>query len=80
MRIQTSDLPILLLDTPPADVYILRLYRKKPSRVSDHKDSNLRPLNFTICSKNRAEEEIWVDHLWGFKPNWKSLHNALAAE
>ena len=29
MRIQTSDLPILLSDTLPADVYILRLYRKK---------------------------------------------------
>ena len=31
MRIQTSDLPILPLDTPPADVYILRLYRKNPA-------------------------------------------------
>ena len=70
MRIQTSDLPILLLDTPPADVYILRLYRKKPSRVSDHKDSNLRPsalqtgqkkkFGWTICEDSNLIESRYT--------------------
>ena len=35
---------------------------KKKSRVNNHKDSNLRPWNFAICSISCAEkEEIWVE-------------------